>query len=232
MAGTGDHRKGRKRLRRKTWGRARPAPWATASSCRRRGRTTGSTVMATASRIQPTAATGCPRLPHTCSRAARPAGALRLQPLMGIRRPRPLNSHELPLPRPCRHPRAGGRAGSFAYWLALRLGRCRSRHLRFQRPLQWVYGQLGVATPGTAQAQYDWGTPSTSRRCSRATSSSTSTRIRRPNAFTHVGIYVGCGLVVMGPQAGDFVKEVAFNDPYWSSQFAGVGRPHAGGIQP
>ena len=97
--------------------------------------------------------------------------------------------------------------------------------------VQWVYGQLGIATPRTAQAQHDWATPVTVEAMQPGDLVFYEHTYPSSERITHVGIYVGGGLLVMAPQAGDFVKEVAFDDPYWSSHFAGVGRPHAGGVQ-
>lgn len=97
--------------------------------------------------------------------------------------------------------------------------------------VQWVYGQLGIATPRTAQAQYDWATPVSVEAMQPSDLVFYEHTYPSSERITHVGIYVGSGLVVMAPQAGDFVKEVAFNDPYWASHFASVGRPHTGGIQ-
>ena len=97
--------------------------------------------------------------------------------------------------------------------------------------VQWVFGQLGIAAPRTAQAQYDWATPVTVEAMQPGDLVFYEHTYPSSERITHVGIYVGGGLVVMAPQAGDFVKEVAFNDPYWSSHFAGVGRTYAGGIQ-
>ena len=97
--------------------------------------------------------------------------------------------------------------------------------------VQWVYGQIGIATPRTAQAQYDWATPVSVEAMQPGDLVSYEHTYPSSERITHVGICVGGGVVVIAPQAGDFVKEVAFNDPYWASHFAGVGRPHAGGIQ-
>ncbi|MBN9492130.1 C40 family peptidase, partial [bacterium] len=97
--------------------------------------------------------------------------------------------------------------------------------------VQWVYGQLGIATPRTSQAQYDWATPVSVDAMQPGDLVFYEHTYPSSERITHVGIYTGGGLVVMAPQTGEFVKEVAFNDPYWASHFAGVGRPHSGGIQ-
>jgi cell wall-associated NlpC family hydrolase len=46
-----------------------------------------------------------------------------------------------------------------------------------------------------------------------------------PDRITHVGIYVGGGMVVMATNGGDFVREVPLSDPYWIAHFASAGRP-------
>jgi cell wall-associated NlpC family hydrolase len=91
--------------------------------------------------------------------------------------------------------------------------------------VQWVYGQLGVALPRTAQAQYD------------ATDRVAESDLRPGDLvffaqtypdpaewITHVGIYVGSGIMINAPQEGDVIKEVPAFDGFWGAHYAGAGR--------
>jgi len=91
--------------------------------------------------------------------------------------------------------------------------------------VQWVYGQLGVALPRTAQAQYD------------ATDRISEADLRPgdliffaqtypdPNDWiTHIGIYGGDGLMINAPQEGDVIKEVPVFSGFWGAHYAGAGR--------
>ena len=91
--------------------------------------------------------------------------------------------------------------------------------------MQWFYGQLGVTLPRTAQAQYD------------ATQRVGEAELRPgdlvffartyldPNEWiTHVGIYVGDGIMINAPQEGDVIKEAAVFAGFWGAHYAGAGR--------
>lgn len=91
--------------------------------------------------------------------------------------------------------------------------------------VQWVYGQVGITMPRTAQAQYDWATPVAPEALQPGDLVFYEHTYPSPDRITHVGIYVGDGTVVMATQEGEFVKEIQLSDAYWSSHFAGAGRP-------
>jgi len=91
--------------------------------------------------------------------------------------------------------------------------------------VQWVYGQLGVQVPRTAQQQYD------------ATERIDDADLRPgdlvffartyadPNDWvTHVGIYVGDGVMINAPQEGDVVREMSLAADFWVAHYAGAGR--------
>ncbi len=90
--------------------------------------------------------------------------------------------------------------------------------------VQWVYGQLGVRLPRTAQQQYG-----------------ATTRVRREDLqpgdllfftrtypsrepITHVGIYVGDGQMINAPTAGDVVRVMPAFSGFWGAHYAGAGR--------
>jgi|GEM_PF-1579500 len=90
--------------------------------------------------------------------------------------------------------------------------------------VQWTYGQVGVGLPRTAQEQYD-----------------ATTRIGvdglRPGDLvffaqtypssdwiTHVGIYIGNGLMIGAPTDGDVVRTMPVFNGFWGAHYAGAGR--------
>jgi cell wall-associated NlpC family hydrolase len=89
----------------------------------------------------------------------------------------------------------------------------------------WVYSQLGLHVPRTAQQQFEWAIPIEPAQLQPGDLAFYENTYASPDRITHVGIYVGNGTVFMATNAGDFVREVALSDPYWSSHFASAGRP-------
>jgi hypothetical protein len=90
--------------------------------------------------------------------------------------------------------------------------------------VEWVYAQVGVNLPRTAQAQYD------------ATSRLSHDQLQPgdlvffantyPSAelITHVGIYVGNGLMINAANPTDGVGEMPVFTGYWATHYAGGGR--------
>jgi cell wall-associated NlpC family hydrolase len=89
----------------------------------------------------------------------------------------------------------------------------------------WVYGQLGLQVPRTAQQQFDWATPIDPAQLQPGDLTFFENTYTSSDRITHVGIYVGGGMMVMATTTGDYVREVAMSDAYWSAHFAGAGRP-------
>jgi hypothetical protein len=89
----------------------------------------------------------------------------------------------------------------------------------------WTYSQLGVAVPRTAQQQYEWTKPIEVAQLQLGDLVFYQNTYPSLDRITHVGIYAGGDSVVMATNSGDFVREVALNDPYWREHFAGAGRP-------
>lgn len=90
--------------------------------------------------------------------------------------------------------------------------------------VRWIYAQAGVALPRTAQQQYD-----ATRRLDPADLApgdlvffaSTYPSVDR---ITHVGIYIGHGMMINAPQEGDVVREIPVFSGYWGRHYAGGGR--------
>jgi cell wall-associated NlpC family hydrolase len=89
----------------------------------------------------------------------------------------------------------------------------------------WVYAQLGVRVPRTAQQQYDWAMPIEVSQLQPGDLVFYENTYPSAERITHVGIYEGGNTVVMATQAGDFVKRVELTDSYWRAHFVGAGRP-------
>jgi cell wall-associated NlpC family hydrolase len=89
----------------------------------------------------------------------------------------------------------------------------------------WVYGQIGIQMPRTAQRQFEWATPIELAQLQLGDLAFYENTYPSADRITHVGIYAGNGTLIMATSAGDFVSEVRLSDPYWSARLVGVGRP-------
>lgn len=89
----------------------------------------------------------------------------------------------------------------------------------------WMYEQLGLQMPRTAQQQFEWALPIEPSQLQPGDLVFYENTYPSPNHITHVGIYVGNGTIVMAPTTGDFVREVPLSNSYWSDHFASAGRP-------
>ena len=90
--------------------------------------------------------------------------------------------------------------------------------------VMWVYAQVGVSLPRTAQAQYD-GTSRVSQ-ADLQPGDLVFFANTYPSAepITHVGIYVGDGLMVNAENPTDGVQEMPVFTGYWAEHYAGAGR--------
>ncbi len=89
----------------------------------------------------------------------------------------------------------------------------------------WVYRQLGLQVPRTAQQQFEWAVAIEPSQLQPGDLVFYENTYPSPDRITHVGIYIGGGAVVMATNTGDYVREVPLSDPYWSAHFVGAGRP-------
>jgi cell wall-associated NlpC family hydrolase len=89
----------------------------------------------------------------------------------------------------------------------------------------WVYQQLGLQVPRTAQQQFQWAVAIEPSQLQPGDLVFYENTYPSPDRITHVGIYIGGGVVVMATNTGDYVREVPLSDAYWSAHFVGAGRP-------
>lgn len=89
----------------------------------------------------------------------------------------------------------------------------------------WVYQQLGLQVPRTAQQQFEWAVPIEPSQLQPGDLVFYENTYASPDRITHVGIYVGGGIAVMATKSGDYVREVLLSDPYWSAHVVSAGRP-------
>ncbi|HUS83042.1 MAG TPA: NlpC/P60 family protein [Dehalococcoidia bacterium] len=89
----------------------------------------------------------------------------------------------------------------------------------------WVYSQLGLQVPRTAPQQYAWATSVEPSQMQPGDLVFFQNTFSSSDRITHVGIYVGGGMVVMAVDNGDIVRGVSLTESYWSDHFAGAGRP-------
>ena len=88
----------------------------------------------------------------------------------------------------------------------------------------WIYGQLGLHVPSTAQLQFDWAVSIEAAQLQ--TGDLVFYRdLAAIESIAHVGVYTDGGTVVMASAVGGFVQEVPLSDHQWSPLFAGAGRP-------
>lgn len=92
--------------------------------------------------------------------------------------------------------------------------------------VQWVYAQVGISVPRTAQDQYD-----ATQRVSQDQLQPgdlvffAHTYVSSPDEpITHVGIYVGDGLMVNAANPTDGVGVMPVFTGYWAAHYAGAGR--------
>lgn len=89
----------------------------------------------------------------------------------------------------------------------------------------WIYAQLGLSIPRTAQMQHDWAAPIETTHLQPGDLLFYENTYQSHERITHVGMYAGGGTVIMATASGDFVKEVSVTDPYWLRHYASAGRP-------
>jgi len=89
----------------------------------------------------------------------------------------------------------------------------------------WVYSQLGVQVPRTAQPQFEWALPVEPSQLQPGDLVFFQGTWATSDPISHVGMYTGNGMVVMATDTGDFVREVPLSNPYWTAHFAAAGRP-------
>ncbi|MDE3075728.1 MAG: bifunctional lytic transglycosylase/C40 family peptidase [Chloroflexota bacterium] len=90
--------------------------------------------------------------------------------------------------------------------------------------MQWTYGQLGISLPRTAQQQYNATARVTPDQLRPGDLVFFSQTYSSSDFITHVGLYVGNGLMINAPTEGDVVRELPVFSGYWLTHYAGAGR--------
>ena len=92
--------------------------------------------------------------------------------------------------------------------------------------VQWAYRQVGVALPRTAQQQYDFTLRlgAGDLRPGDLVFFRNTYKVDPAEPITHVGIYVGNGVMVNAPTEGDVIREMPVFTGFWGAHFAGGGR--------
>lgn len=90
--------------------------------------------------------------------------------------------------------------------------------------VQWVYGQLGVTVPRTAQQQFNATAPVTQDQLQPGDLVFFARTYPSAELITHVGIYVGNGRMINAPTEGDVIREMSVFTGFWGAHYAGAGR--------
>lgn len=90
--------------------------------------------------------------------------------------------------------------------------------------VQWVYRQVGVSLPRTAQEQYDATIRLSAEQLQPGDLVFFQICCQEPDWVTHVGIYIGHGEMIHAPTEGDVVRITSIETPYWQSHWVGAGR--------
>ncbi len=90
--------------------------------------------------------------------------------------------------------------------------------------VEWVYAQVGVSLPRTAQAQFDATERVSSNDLHPGDLVFFSATYPSVDPITHVGIYIGGGLMVNAENPIDGVQQMPVFSGYWDAHYAGAGR--------
>jgi len=90
--------------------------------------------------------------------------------------------------------------------------------------VQWVYAQVGINLPRTAQQQYDATVRVSRSELQPGDTVYFSGTYPTSDFITHVGIYVGDGEMVNAANPADGVQEMPVFTGYWAEHYTGAGR--------
>jgi hypothetical protein len=90
--------------------------------------------------------------------------------------------------------------------------------------IQWTYSQLGISLPRTAQEQYDATARVSPGQLKPGDLVFFAQTYASSDLITHVGLYIGNGLMINAPTEGDVVRELPVFSGYWLAHYAGAGR--------
>lgn len=85
----------------------------------------------------------------------------------------------------------------------------------------YLFGQMGINIPRTAQEQYNYATEVSQDDLQPGDFVFFHSTYDTPNYITHLGIYVGDGMMF---HAGDPLQYTSIETPFWQQHFAGYGR--------
>ncbi len=86
----------------------------------------------------------------------------------------------------------------------------------------YVYGQLGVGLPRTAESQFS-RLPQVSKEGLQP--GDLVFFNGDPTGYMHVGVYIGSGWFVHAPGSGKAVSGAQLDNPYWKAHYIGAARP-------
>ncbi len=90
--------------------------------------------------------------------------------------------------------------------------------------VQWIYLQMGVHLPRTAQDQFDVTLRLGRDRLQPGDLVFFGGTVPSLERITHVGIYSGNGQMINAPAVGDAVREMPVFSGFWGAHYAGAGR--------
>lgn len=96
--------------------------------------------------------------------------------------------------------------------------------------VQWVYREIGISLPRTAQEQFDATLRISSEQLQPGDLVFFSDTYPTTSAafVTHVGIYVGNGRMINAPSEGDVIRELPVFAGYWGAHYVGAGQVQGG----
>jgi cell wall-associated NlpC family hydrolase len=92
---------------------------------------------------------------------------------------------------------------------------------------QWSYRQVGVRLPRTAQEQHDATAPVASHDLRPGDLVFFRNTYPSREPITHVGLYVGDGMMINAPSEGKSISVQPAFTGFWGAHFAGGGRPRS-----
>jgi cell wall-associated NlpC family hydrolase len=90
--------------------------------------------------------------------------------------------------------------------------------------VQWVYAQVGISLPRTAQEQYDATVRVSPDQLQPGDLVFFGATYPSSDPVTHVGIYVGDGRMINAPTEGNVVREMSVFTGFWGQHYLGAGR--------
>ena len=90
--------------------------------------------------------------------------------------------------------------------------------------VQWVYAQVGLSLPRTAQDQYNATLRVALDQLQPGDTVFFANTYPSREPITHVGMYIGNGLMIDAPTEGEVVQIASVFTGFWGAHYAGAGR--------